>query len=298
MEIRTKQYKDKVYLEYEHYEEESGKHMLFTNAEYFMFDAESEEYQDIMKKTGGYVANVTSRYIEENNLDCSYIMLCCIPQEYNDYLFEFVYLDEEKNILRYMKDYNPYDYEYFKDKFKNCIVETGTVYDLENIESFSEITKQFSPVSSPKFPFTVDGKDMKWDDLIFCPESPDFSIFTKETRDILEMNHGIGSVLKFDLNALQGFCLKGSVLNNRGEYIPSYKINYGVCSEDEYVQILQKKHPDVIDVEKIKEHIDPHPFEFTISISMAKSIANQLSFYKQPEFTRSTNEEEEYDYDK
>lgn len=297
MEIRTKQYKDKVYLEYEH-QEENGKHMLFTNAEYFMFDVESEEYKNIMSKTGGFVANVTSRYIEENKLDCSHIMLCCIPQEYNDYLFEFLYLDKDRNILNYMKDYNPYDYEYFKDKFKNCTVETGMVYDLENIESFSEITKQVSPVSSPKFPFTVDGKDLKWDDLIFCPESSDFSIFTEETRNVIKMNHGIGSVLKFNFNTLGGFCMKGHILDGNGEYIPSYKINYGVCREDEYVQMLQKKHPDVIDVEKIKEHIDPHPFEFTISLRSAKACAHRLSIYKQPEFTRSTNEEEGYDYDK
>lgn len=297
MEIRTKQYKDKVYLEYEH-QEESGKHMLFTNAEYFMFDVESEEYKNIMSKTGGFVANMTSRYIEENKLDCSYIMLCCIPQEYNDYLFEFLYLDKDKNILRYMKDDNPYDYEYFKDKFANCTVETGMVYNLKNIESFSKITKQVSPISSPKFSFTVDGKDLDWNDSIFCPENFNFSIFTKKTRDALELNHGIGSVLKFDLNALQGFCLKGSVLNGRGEHIPSYKINYGVCSENEYIQMLQKKHPDVIDVEKIKEHIAPHPFEFTLSINMAKSIASRLSIYKQPEFIRSTNDEEDTDYDK
>lgn len=297
MEIRTKQYKDKVYLEYEH-QEESGKHMLFTNAEYFMFDVESEEYKNIMLKTGGFVANMTSRYIEENKLDCSYIMLCCIPQEYNDYLFEFLYLDKEKNILKYMKDNNPYDYDYFKNKFKNCTVEAGMVYDLENIESFSKITKQASPISSPKFSFTVDGKDLKWDDLIFCPENSDFSIFTKETRDVLKMNHGIGSVLRFDLNALQGFCLKGSVLNGRGEYIPSYKINYGICSEDEYVQMMQKKHPDIIDVEKIKEQIDTDPFEFTISTSMIKINANNLSIYKQPELDKSLNIEEEYDYEK
>lgn len=297
MEIRAKQYKDKVYLEYEH-QEESGKHMIFTNAEYFMFDVESEEYKNIMSKTGGFVANMTSRYIEENKLDCSYIMLCCIPQEYNDYLFEFLYLDKDKNILRYMKDDNPYDYEYFKDKFNNCTVEAGMVYDLENIESFSEITKQFSPVSSPKFPFTVDGKNIEWDSRLFLPENSDFSIFVEETRNTIKMNHGIGSVLKFDLNALNGFCVKGHVLNGRGEYIPSYKINYGVCSEDEYIKMLQKKHPDVIDVEKIKEHIDPHPFEFTISINIAKSIASRLSIYKQPELGKSLNIEEEYDYDK
>lgn len=297
MEIRTKQYKDKIYLEYEH-QEENGKHMLFTNAEYFMFDVKSEEYQDIMAKTGGFVANMTSRYIKEKHLDCSYIMLCCIPQEYNDYLFEFLYLDKDRNILNYMKDDNPYDYEYFKDKFKNCTVATGMVYDLENIESFSKITKQISPISSPKFPFTVDGKDLDWHDSIFCPEYFNFSIFTQETRDVLEMNHGIGSVLKFDLNALQGFCLKGSVLNGRREYIPSYKIDYGVCNEDEYIQMYQRKYPDATDVKKIREDIDTDPFEFRISISMAKSIANHLSIYKQPEFIRSTNEEEEYGYDK
>lgn len=297
MEIRTKQYKDKVYLEYEH-QEGNGKRMLFTNAEYFMFDVESEEYKNITSKTGGFVANVTSRYIEGNKLDCSYIMLCCIPQEYNDYLFEFLYLDKDKNVLKYMEDDNPYDYEYFKDKFKNCTVEAGMVYDLENIESFSEITKQFSPVSSPKFPFTVDGKNIEWDSRLFLPENSDFSIFVEETRNTIKMNHGIGSVLKFDLNALNGFCVKGHVLNGRGEYIPSYKINYGVCSEDEYIKMLQKKHPDVIDVEKIKEHIDPHPFEFTISINIAKSIASRLSIYKQPELGKSLNIEEEYDYDK
>lgn len=297
MEIRTKQYKDKVYLEYEH-QEGNGKRMLFTNAEYFMFDVESEEYKNITSKTGGFVANVTSRYIEGNKLDCSYIMLCCIPQEYNDYLFEFLYLDKDKNVLKYMEDDNPYDYEYFKDKFKNCTVEAGMVYDLENIESFSEITKQFSPVSSPKFPFTVDGKNIEWDSRLFLPENSDFSIFVEETRNTIKMNHGIGSVLKFDLNALNGFCVKGHVLNGRGEYIPSYKINYGVCSEDEYVQMMQKKHPDIIDVEKIKEHIDPHPFEFTISINIAKSIASRLSIYKQPELGKSLNIEEEYDYDK
>lgn len=75
MKFALKSYQDKEYIEY------SDNEQTFTNAEYFIFSATSEEYHNIVDRTGGFVANMTRRYIEEHQLDAAAIMLCCIPQK-------------------------------------------------------------------------------------------------------------------------------------------------------------------------------------------------------------------------
>ena len=91
MEFKLKDYKGNKYIEY--FDEK--RNLRFTNAEYFIFDVLSEEFKEIMRTTGGFVANMTTRHIKENQLDAAYIMLCCIPQEYNNFVFKFVYLDKD-----------------------------------------------------------------------------------------------------------------------------------------------------------------------------------------------------------
>ena len=63
----------KEYDKYRRYIEYSDidSNLFFNNAVYFIFEVMSDEYKELMSHTGGFVANVTTRFIIEKNLDCA-----------------------------------------------------------------------------------------------------------------------------------------------------------------------------------------------------------------------------------
>lgn len=96
--------------------------------EYFIIDVKSDIFNNIMESTGGFVANMTTRLFEKENLDVSYLMLVAIPQPNNNFVFKFAYFDNEFNLLKTYIDNNYNDYKYFKNKFKDCTIKNQEVF--------------------------------------------------------------------------------------------------------------------------------------------------------------------------
>lgn len=244
MQCVSKRYNDsRSYLEY------SNEHNVFTNAEYFMFDVKSEIFAEIMRAVGGFTANMTTRYIKENNLDVRYIMLCHVPQESNRYIFRFVYLDENKNILAQEGDDNPFDYEYFKEKFKDCTVKEGFIYELESEESLKELTKDFNPAPKTTCYFKVEGRDVNFTDTLVADDT---FFFVEEMREKLNAINAKRSVFKFSFDRLNGFVAKGQIYNADGSVVLESQLD----DED-----------------------DAKEFSFTMTMGSMRAISDKLKFY-------------------
>lgn len=266
MEFKLKDYKGNKYIEY--FDEK--RELMFTNAEYFIFDVLSEEFKEIMRTTGGFVANMTTRHIKENQLDAAYIMLCCIPQEYNNFVFKFVYLDKNYNILTSMYDNNYFDYDYFKKKFSDCIVKEGFIYDLNEIDTFNDLVKEFNLSPSINFYFKVEGKDISYNDTF---KSTDFSIFKEDIRKNLEKLKAKAFVLNFDSNYFNFIGTIGKIIGPNDEILLFYQIESGILDREEYIKFMQEEEPDFSDKDVFDEE-----FTFNLTLSTTKTISNKLIF--------------------
>lgn len=242
----SKKYDDNhSYLEY------TNGFNTFNNAEYFTFDVKSETFAEIMHCVGGFTANITTRYIKENNLDARYIMLCCVPQESNRYIFRFVYLDENKNILAQEGDDNPFDYEYFRDKFKECTVESGMIYELESVESLKALTKDFNPAPKTTCYFQVEGRDVSFSDKLVAT---DMFFFKDYMQEKLKEIGASKVVFTFSTNRLNGFCAVGQIYHEDGSIVLENELD----EEDE-----------------AKE------FSFNMVMGSMKAISDKLQFFIQ-----------------
>lgn len=123
-----KEYNYISYLYHEVNDRGDEKRDTFTNMEYFIIDVKSDIFNNIMESTGGFVANMTTRLFEKENLDVSYLMLVAIPQPNNNFVFKFAYFDNEFNLLKTYIDNNYNDYRYFKNKFKYCTIKKLEVF--------------------------------------------------------------------------------------------------------------------------------------------------------------------------
>lgn len=120
-------YNGKKYITYSYADSKETDYGSYTNMEYIIIDVKSEKFAEIMENTGGFVANMTTRLFEKEHLDVSYLMLVAIPQATNKFLFNFVYLNEnKKGVLKVYKDSSRMDYLYFRKKFDSCIVSRGS----------------------------------------------------------------------------------------------------------------------------------------------------------------------------
>ena len=278
MTIEKRTYNKYTYLTY------GDGDVTFTNADYFTINTQSKSYKDIMDHTGGFVADMTSRHIKNNHLDCSSIMLCCLPQEYNDFLFAFVYLNDQNNILDCQYGNNPNDYLYFKKKFSDCISKKGKVYDFLYKKSFREITKDVCLQSSPEYSITVDGKHITEDDILFCPEKNAFSLYADEIKENIRKSKGIGTVLSLDFTVLNGFCFNCNVVKSNGELLSNLQVDRGIVNDQElkqFVNLVKEKNPDLTEeyiVDRLRT--EEEPSSFSLSYSIVKSILSHLSFYQ------------------
>lgn len=268
MKFKQKTYGDKKYIEYS----DEDKGLLFTNAEFFIFDIRSEAFQDIMQTTGGFVANMTTRFIKTQKLDTvTHIMLCCVPQEYNDYVFDFVYLDKDQNIITSLKDNNYFDYAYFKQKFKDCITKEGMIYELEGIESLKELTKQFHQSPSVDFNFKIDGKAVHFEDTLLCH---DLSFFREDFEKNLKKLHAQAALLHFECDSLNFITLKGKVIDEDENPFLYYQVRSGTKDKTECVKRMQKKYEDYTEKDICDEE-----FEFDMNLQFAKTLADKMEFF-------------------
>lgn len=240
----SKKYDDNhSYLEY------TNGFNTFNNAEYFTFDVKSETFAEIMHCVGGFTANITTRYIKENNLDARYIMLCCVPQESNRYIFRFVYLDENKNILAQEGDDNPFDYEYFRDKFKECTVESGMIYELKIVESLHELTKNFCHNPKTTCSFQVEEKEVSFSDALVVT---DMFFFKDHMQDKLKEIKATKVVFRFSTTRWNGICAIGQIYHEDGSVVLKNELD---------------------------EEDDAEEFSFEMTMGSMSAISNKLKFY-------------------
>lgn len=272
MEFKLKTYKNHNYIEYI---DENFKKSL-NNAEYFVIDVTSETFKEIMSHTGGFVANMTTRYIKEKNLNTiKYIMLSFIPLENVEMLFEFVYLDEDKNILDYMVDSNGYDYYYFRDKFEECTIEKGFIFDLLDIKSLEPLTKNICN-SLPKFNIEVEGNDIKFGETYFCSN---YNFLKDNIIDILKKLDVKGILFTLNFSVMNGFCFKGKFLTQDNEYVLEYQLESGIKDEEEYIEkCLKSKSKEEKD---LKDFVDKDVFEFTFALRSFKRHSSEMKLYKE-----------------
>lgn len=212
------------YLEYTYDTKDlSGnkKQISVNNAEYLMVDVTTEGYKEIAGSTGGFCANMTSRYVKSLLPKVvRYILFCPIPRQTNEFCFLFVYLDKDKNILADEYDSDVWDWTYFTDKFNDCACKKGFVYDLISIKSLDSITKQIADVSSMEFDFKVDGKPVYISDAF---ESDMLSIFNKKTQKALfELN---AEKVIFKFNPYHTLLVQIYVKDKDGELILNDMVN-------------------------------------------------------------------------
>lgn len=263
----------KCYSEEKHYIEytdDNGE--IFNNAEYFMFNVCTEEFENIMHAVGGFTANMTTRFIKEHNLNCTYIMLCCVPQKYNDFIFRFVYLDDKYNILTYMSDNNYYDYSYFKKKFESCICKKGFIYELEDFETLKELTQEFNYTPSIDFDFVVENRTVHYNDVLICS---DFDIFNDKIKNNLEKLGAKYVEFQFDNSVFDFIGLTGKVYDSNGNVLKSFQVHSGILDKIEFLKMEQQK-----DSEYTENDIPTSDFEFTLSLSNARTLADKFSYRK------------------
>ena len=276
MEFNKKFYNGRPYIEYS----DAVQELLFTNAEYFVFDVLSNTFKNIMECVGGFVANMTVRYIKKEQPNTAKIMLCSVPQEYNDYEFLFVYLDKEGNILSSMKDNNYVDYEYFKNKFKDCIIDEGFIFALENNEKLSEITKQFHNDPSTSFRIIVEQKEICWEDKIICKDLA-LSIFNETAKEVFKKIKASHILIEFDSNNLSSIHAKCTIIKEDSTAALTYQILTGCTSLEEYIE-HQKKSIQEYTVNDMPEYLN-EVYHFPLSINTLRAlvaIPNTIFFNK------------------
>lgn len=247
------------YLEY--YDEKSGKR--FTNAEYFIIDIVCDDFKDIMSHTGGFVANMTTRMIEKMDLPCESIMLCQTPQENNTFLFQFVYLGKNKEVLNVEWDNNYFDYEYFKKKFSDCIIEQSCIFDLLKCDYFKEITNEFK-TPTEHFGIKVDGKEIDPDDVIICEDL----CFLKD--DYIEQMRGYGvthAELKLTFDPLNSTHFNAELLKEDGSSLPKYQALLDCKTIEEFREEYSQRDEDFYS----------EPYKIAISLPIMRRLADHFT---------------------
>ena len=258
MQFTLKDYKGHKYLEY--FDEKSDK--TFTNSEYFIFDTICEDFKAIMKDTGGFVANMTIRLIKELNLPCESIMLCQTPHNNNTFQFQFVYLGENREVLNIEWDNNYFDYEYFKKKFSDCIIEQGCIFDLLKYDYLKEVTKEFK-TPSISFDLNIDGKDITSEDTLICKDL----CFLKEDYKEKFQKYGVSYAeltYKFDCFNPNHFIVR--FIKEDGTYLPNYQASLDCKDIEEFREKFGS----------IDEDYYTEPFDDSVSVSIIRYLSEHF----------------------
>lgn len=279
LDLNLCDYKNHKYITY--IISEKDKKTTFHNAAYTRFSVISEEFESIMHHIGGFTANVTTRHIDklkkEKDYDIASILLCCIPQKTNRFVFWFVYLDKDDNIKDYMSDDNYFDYQYLYQKFKEIISEEGMVFDLITNQKFTKIADAICPQPSLDFDISVENRKIKYDDTLIYNS---LDIYNENTRKTLEHLHAQYTEFHFDCDTFRFIHLKGTIFDENNEPIKRYQMESGMKDIEEHFQYMKNKYPDYK-----KDAINTDNMEITINIKTARIIAPKmhLSNHTQPD---------------
>lgn len=264
-------YHSKEYIKYTI--KTDDKTITFHNAEYVKIDTTSDTFKEITKCIRGFFANMTTRHIEElkesKHCNIASIMLCCTPQKTNKFLFWFVYLDENDNIKDAMYDSNYFDYQYFCNKLKSAISETGMIFDLENNPKFHQVTKDICLHPLLDFGIYINNTPVKYTDTFKCT---DFRIFQEDIQTNLTKLKAKEIRLEFDCNFLNFIHITGTVIDQNNNPIPTWQVNSGITDINEFLQTMKEKYDDNYSI----NNIDTDPFTFTLNLSTFHTLANRI----------------------
>lgn len=292
-----KEYNYISYLYHEVNDRGDEKRDTFTNMEYFIIDVKSDIFNNIMESTGGFVANMTTRLFEKENLDVSYLMLVAIPQPNNNFVFKFAYFDNEFNLLKTYIDNNYNDYRYFKNKFKYCTIKKlGSVFDLISNEKFHNITKDISYNTSCDFDLIVDGQPID-ENVILYFNDVDLLLtpYKKENlaRNNIEIDH---FEFKIAYNGIEFVYLKGIAIDTNGDTIKDFQTDAhyskkGIATIEQYKKLKIKELSDYFGYQ-YDGPISIDDFSISISLDFAKNNSDKFSY--SPELLKiKTNELDE-----
>lgn len=270
-------YNGRKYIKYRYTDTDNKVCEDYTNMEYVVIDVKCEKFIEIMSRTGGFVANMTTRLFEKEKLDVYYMMLVAIPQATNSFLFNFVYLDKNKQLLKCYKDSDCMDYIYFKKKFESCTVSRGSVYDLD----FDFLKKQISSNVTTDFNLVIGGRPVTKEDTIIFNDGS-ICLHEYEKDDVkkrgIEIDH-----FEFNLDfSNYNTVLKGVAITRLGKTIKDYELDskyQDVMTDEDYINRkraeLKEFYGHDVDFE-----IKPEVHEFRISLDFARIFNDKLSYKK------------------
>ena len=273
-------YNGKSFLRYEYTDSYEKTCDEFTNMEYFVVDVKCEKFAKIMSAVGGFTADMTTRLFKKEQLDVYYMMLVAIPQATNSFLFNFVYLDKNGELLTYYRDNNCVDYLYFKKRFESCVVATGSVYDLD----FDFLKEQISDKVTTDYDLIVEGRPVTKEDVIvlnfkdslFCLR--DYEQKCVDERG-LEIDH---FEFRLSFGGLTFVHLSGVAVTTSGETIKDYEMKRkyfkeGVITADDYVKYERNRLNEYFGYD-IDYDVKVEDYSFMISLKFAKKCSDKLSY--------------------
>lgn len=282
------QYKDKNgkiydYVKYQYSNTETRIYDEFSNMDYFIIDTKCIAFDKIMSKTGGFVANTTTRLFKEENLNVAYMILAALPQSTCDFLFDFIYLDEDKRVLKKLVDNNYSDFEYFKKKFESCIIDSGSTYDLD----YDFLKEQISDTITADFDLIVEGRPITKEDIIIIIKD-DINLNNYEIEQLTKYGINIDHYeFKLNFGGLLFIHLDGVAVTTSGDIVKDYQldskyVDRGILTDEAYKEYTRKKMKEFYG-RNIDCEIPIEPYTFTASLNAIKKISDKLSYKKMKE---------------
>ena len=224
MLIESVKYND----EYSYLKYTDGK-LVYTNAEYFIIDTSTKRYKSIVKDF--VVGSMIPDGLRDE--DVKYIMLYALPQEYNDFVFLYIYLDENNIVLETKRGINFASYNYHKFTFKDCIVDSGFIYELDYIK------QDFCPNPSIEYSFAIDGRHIKLGDKVKCTN---ISFLDSVRQDNLRKAGFDYYIAELYENFIGIVCFNCTFINKDGDVIMNelgksrYTVDLKICELSEYIK--------------------------------------------------------------
>lgn len=272
-------YNGKKYLRYKYTDSYEKTCDEFTNMECFTIDVKCEKFNEIMLSVGGTVADLTKRLFEKEHLDVYYMVLAAIPQSTNNFVFAIIYLNKNREALKYYYVDNNYAlYRNFKKRFESCTISKGSVYDLD----FDFLKEQISDEVTADFDLIVEGRPVTTKDVIVI-NNDDICLGNYEQKSInqrgLEIDH---FEFKLAFGGLSFIRLDGVAVTTSGETVKTYEIKReylkeGVITADDYINYERKKLKEYFGYD-IDCEIKIEDYTFMLSLDFAKKYSDKLSY--------------------
>lgn len=260
------------YVKYRYTNTEAKTCEEFSNMEFFAIDTKCPAFLDIMSKTGGFIADITSRLFKKENLDVAYMMLVALPQSTCNFLFDFLYLDEDKKVLKKLVDNNYSDFSYFKKRFESCITDRGSVYDL----GYDFLKEQISDKVTVDFDLIVEGRPITKEDTIVV-DKDNVRLNDFEANCLAKLGLDIDHYeFKLAFGGIAFIHLSGVAVTTNGEVVKDYQIDpklneLGIITDEAYIAYTRNNMKNFYGRD-VDCDIPIKPYEFMVSPELVKNI--------------------------